>query len=264
MLPKWTLPIAGLALVSMVSVACQPAQRPDDVNNRQNNALYQEEGTYGNRFIRTEDGGVNDNRFGPRNDMTRGLRGQNQIGFVRYSPDDDRGNNTWETGRQAQGPNIYVDRNALANHIGYLVTAFPQIKDATVLVTDDHVFVGVDDGEGKADAEGNDDAKGKRMDSKTVDQVRKTALSVTPRYYEVHVTDDETMRERLTEIGDRITNNGDVADYRDDISEILREMGDDTPPRPNGNRMDNNINNGINDFDDAGTGGRMNTGGNVR
>ena len=103
------------------------------------------------------------------------------------------------------------------------MTAFPDINDALVLVTDDHVFIGVDDGEGKA------------LEAKTVDKVRRSALSVVPRYYKVHVTDDEDMRQRMTQIGDRLTNNGNAADYRDQISDMLREMGDDTPPRPNAN-----------------------------
>jgi hypothetical protein len=248
----WSLSIIGLVVFTLISTACTPAERPDDVNNRQNNALYQEDGNgnyYGNRFISSRNGTIDNDAPGPRNDPTRAVRNQNEIGFVRYNPAD--GGN--DDGRGTQRPEFYVDRDALAHQIGSLVTAFPDINDALVLVTDDHVFIGVDDGEGKA------------LEAKTVDKVRRSALSVVPRYYKVHVTDDEDMRQRMTQIGDRLTNNGNAADYRDQISDMLREMGDDTPPRPNANnRNGNGIDNGISEFDDAGTGGRMRTGGNNR
>lgn len=245
---KWMLPIAGLLTFSLVSTACTTAERPDDVNNRQNNALYQEEnGYYGNRFISSGSGTINNDDLGPRNDPTQGLRGQNEIGFVRFNRADDFPNR----GDQTQGPELYVDRHALAHHIGSLVTAHPDIRDSLVLVTDDHVFVGVDD------------VGGKKLDKQTIDRVRRTALSVTPRYYDVHVTNDRDMLRRITDIGHRMTRTGNRGDYREDISKLLREMGDDTPPRPRSQR-DNDINNGIGDFNDVDTGGRLKTGGNRR
>lgn len=248
---KWTLPIIGLFTFSLVSVACTTAERPDDVNNRQNNALYQEEdGYYGNRFISNGNGAIHNDNLGPRNDPTQGLRGQNEIGFVRMNRANHNQGRDGRGGR-TQGSDLYIDRHALANHIGSLVTANPDIRDSLVLVTDDHVFVGVDD------------VRGKKLDKKTMDRVRRTALSVTPRYYDVHVTDDRDMLRRMTDIGHRLTRTGHRGDYREDISTILREMGDDTPPRPRSQRA-NNINNGIGDFNDVDTGGRLNTGGNRR
>lgn len=246
---KWTLPIVGLVAVTLFS-GCTAAERPDDVNNRQNNALYQQDNYYGKRYIANDYGTLNNGGLGPRNDPTRGARGQNEIGFVRFNPANDAQGNG---GQARQQPELQVDRHALANQIGSLVTAYPEVNDALVLVTDDHVFVGVND------------SVDEKLDDETVDKVRQTALSVTPRYYEVHVTDDDTMRRRMTDIGDRMTNPGN-ANYREEVSNILRDMGDDTPPRPNvGNRdRDNNIGNGISEFDDTGTGGRMNTGGNNR
>lgn len=253
MISKWALPIVGLVTVTLFSAACNTAERPDDVNNRQNNALYEQGGNYyGNRYISNENGRtINNNGLGPRNDPTRAVRGQNEIGFVRVNS----ANAVQDNGAQAQQAEFHVDRHALANQIGSLVTAYPEINDALVLVTDDHVFVGVND---NADDKEN---TGDKLDDKTVDKVRQTALSVTPRYYEVHVTDDDTMRRHMTDIGDRMTNPGN-ANYRQEISDILRQMGDDTPPRPSVNSRGTNVNDGISEFDDAGTGGRMKTGGN--
>lgn len=216
-LPKWAMPLAGFAMVSFVSVACTPAQQPGTFNDRQNNALNQEQSS---RYI-SNPNGMNGNGFVPRSDTARVGRGQNEIGFIRYNK---ANNNNRDNGGGMQGPDVYIDRNALANHIGYLVTAYPQINDAIVLVTDDHVFVGVNE------------TNGASVDRKTAEDVHRTASSVTPRYYEVTVTDDDYLRQRITAIGDKLSRGGNLDDYRDDVSEMLRNMGDDTPPRPLGDR----------------------------
>lgn len=211
---KWLVPLICLLGFSIVLIACTPTARPDNVQNgATGNTAYQGDNNYyGGRYISNQDGN------------TAGR--DNGVGFIRYrSANDGRtgdGRGFGARTNRAQAPDLYVDRHALANHIGYLVTNYSQIDDAVVLVTDDHVFVGIDDGTGG------------QLDDKTVEQVRKTALAVTPRYYKVHVTDDKTMRKRITQIGDRIGNTGNVTDYRGEVSRILREMGDETPPRPDG------------------------------
>lgn len=218
MIYRWALPVAGLMLFA---AACAPTQTGDD--NRYNDSIYQEGTTQegGSRFIANRDGAMR-NVPGVRApnvrqpDFNRSARGQNEIGFVRYNQGDTR-----TTDRGVRRPDVTVDRNTLASQIGYLVTAYPQISDAVVLVTDDVVFVGVED------------AEGKKLDAKTVDQVRRTALSVTPRYYRVRVTDDDHLLRRITEIGEIVTN-GRHPVNRDDLSDLLRRMGDDTPIRGTG------------------------------
>lgn len=126
---------------------------------------------------------------------------QNPIGYIRYQANNQRGD---------QASNIYVDRNTLARQIAYLVTNLRGINDATVLVTDDHVFVGIN---------GN---QGKNMDSSTLRRIRQTALSVTPRYYRVHVVNENSLLRRMNEVG--------TGRARGDLQRLLRDLGDTTPP----------------------------------
>ncbi|PRX40262.1 sporulation lipoprotein YhcN/YlaJ [Planifilum fimeticola] len=134
----------------------------------------------------------------------RGIRmgTQNPVGYIRYQKDNNQ--------RGGRAPNIYVDRNNLARQIAYLVTNQRGIKDATVLVTDDHVFVGIN---------GN---QGKKLDYQTLRRIRQTALSVTPRYYRVHVVNENALLRRMNEVG--------TGRARNDLQRLLRDLGDTTPP----------------------------------
>lgn len=62
---------------------------------------------------------------------------------------------------------MFVDRPLLARHIAEMVTNLPNVKDATALVTDDRVFIGVNTKNGK-------------VDPKTVKEAKRTAESLTP------------------------------------------------------------------------------------
>lgn len=134
----------------------------------------------------------------------RGIRmgTQNPVGYIRYQAENNQ--------RGDRAPNIYVDRNNLARQIAYLVTNQRGIKDATVLVTDDHVFVGIN---------GN---QGKKLDPPTLRRIRQTALSVTPRYYRVHVVNENSLLRRMNEVG--------TGRARGDLQRLLRDLGDTTPP----------------------------------
>lgn len=183
-----------LALVScffiLLAAACAPAgQRPEADTDQ---TLFRD---------RTDTPGAYDyvNREAPR-----GIRmgTQNPVGYIRYRKDNNRSVD--------RTPNIYVDRNNLARQIAYLVTNQRGIEDATVLVTDDHVFVGIN---GK---------QGEKLDSQTLRRIRQTALSVTPRYYRVHVVKEKSLLHRMNQVGtDRA---------RNDLQRLLRDLGDTTPP----------------------------------
>lgn len=180
----------------------------------------------GNAGQREEMGGVSeplyrnntDTRIGyVRNDIINGEEsaeggGQNEIGYFRYNPANYRTAN----GR-APGPDVFIDRSLLAQHIAQLVTVLPNVKEATALVTDDHIFVGVS-------------AKNGKLDGKTMKEVKRTAESVTPRYYKVHVTSDRTLESQINEIGMRMRGDYDVEGLKGDLEYLLRQMGDNTPP----------------------------------
>ncbi|WP_054951359.1 YhcN/YlaJ family sporulation lipoprotein [Numidum massiliense] len=231
MLPKWVLPIVG---VIVFSVACTPAtQRPPmaqrPTTNAYDNSLYVDRTTgIDNRFTsyRNQTGtgtGTIPYRYGYRGTVNPVVRGQNEVGFSSFTPDDFR----TRDGVRVTASNLQVNRNALANQIGYLVTTYPQVRKSTVLVTDDRVFVGIDD-------------IGKKLDAATVEKVRKSALAITPRYYRVHVTTDKQLHKQMTKIGRKLANGGTVTQYRDDLSALLRKMGDPTPVRSQDGRINMN------------------------
>jgi ribosomal protein S17E len=72
-----------------------------------------------------------------------------------------------------------IDREQVANIISQLSTDIPNVNDVATLVTDQEVLVSY------------------RTDSKdrnhTADQVKRTAMSVVPRYYHVYVSDNTNL-----------------------------------------------------------------------
>ncbi|MBO2532931.1 MAG: hypothetical protein CW342_08585 [Thermoactinomycetaceae bacterium] len=184
-----------LALVSCffisLAAACAPAgQRPETDTDQ--------------TLFRDRTGGTPGVYDYVNREAPRGIRmdTQNPVGYIRYRRDNNRNGN--------RAPNIYVDRNVLARQIAYLVTNQRGIRDATVLVTDDHVFIGLNDVQGKA------------LDSRTLRRIRQTALSVTPRYYRVRIVNDSSLLRRMNEVG--------TGRARGDLQRLLRDLGDTTLP----------------------------------
>ena len=190
MLKKRILVLLSCFVISLAS-ACTPADQQPGTDTDQ--SLFRD----GNQDARGPYDYVNQGT--PRGNQTAA---QNPIGYVRY-----QANNNRQQG--GQGPNIYVDRNNLARRIAYLITR-QGIKDASVLVTDDHVFVGIN----------GDDPK--KLDSATLRRIRQTALSVTPRYYRVRVVQDPASLRRINEVG--------TGGARGDLNRLLRDLGDTTSP----------------------------------
>lgn len=138
-------------------------------------------------------------------------QGQNEIGYFRYDPD------YYKTDQsQFAETGIRIDRPTLAKHIASLVAVLPNVKESTVLVTDDHVFVGI--------------IPKKNKDAKTVKEAKRTAESVTPRYFRVHVTDSKQLHSSINELGLRMQKSGDIDGTRKSLNELLKKMGDNTPP----------------------------------
>ncbi|WP_180994090.1 YhcN/YlaJ family sporulation lipoprotein [Bacillus sp. Marseille-P3661] len=72
-----------------------------------------------------------------------------------------------------------VNREQFADMIGRLVVQIPNVNDSATLVTDEEVLVAY-----QATTDDRD---------LTADQVRRTALSVVPRYYHVYVSDNPSL-----------------------------------------------------------------------
>ncbi|PTX59075.1 sporulation lipoprotein YhcN/YlaJ [Melghirimyces profundicolus] len=168
---RYLFPVMALFLALS---ACAPAERPNDgydesLNPDTQNGAYDYVTNKGRR---------------PRQNF------YNEIGFSRQ-----KGREYYNAtdGGAVPGPDVYINRSALARQISSLSTRLPTVDDATVVVTDDKVFIGVKNNKGNI----SDD---------TLYEVRRTAWSLTPRYYQVYVTKNDTIRKELMNIGRKAGN----------------------------------------------------------
>ncbi len=129
-----------------------------------------------------------DQGYGTSMYKTKGTNGKSEIGFSQVK----NNQRTLQAGNQFN--KVYVDRQLMASYIAHLVKGIPEVGSSTVLVTDDHVFVNVG-------TKQTDQDKAKHSIAYIQDQVRKTALSVTPRYYQIKVSTDESTNQKLINIG---------------------------------------------------------------
>ncbi|MCG7319492.1 YhcN/YlaJ family sporulation lipoprotein [Brevibacillus laterosporus] len=83
-------------------------------------------------------------------------------------------------------PRVYIDRDALAQAVGQVVCSVPGIDNATVLVTDEEIFVGVKTSD--------------KDDHSATVKARNSALSISPRYYKVYLTNDQNMTKELSHV----------------------------------------------------------------
>ncbi|MFE4705265.1 YhcN/YlaJ family sporulation lipoprotein [Peribacillus simplex] len=87
-----------------------------------------------------------------------------------------RTNSATIDGRNISYKAASIDREQLSDVISKLSVQIPNVNDAATLVTDEEVLVVYDT-----------NAKDR---TETADQVKRTAMSVVPRYYHVYVSDD--------------------------------------------------------------------------
>jgi len=132
-----------------------------------------------NRDVYEESGNtinVNNKRHDLYNEgASRGMRNvSNNYGFVRHQKSPLMNDNTANDHYSA------LDREQAANIISKLSTDIPNVNDVSTLVTDQEVLIAY-----------NTDSKDRNL---TADQVKKTAMSVVPRYYHVYVTDNKVLR----------------------------------------------------------------------
>ncbi|KYC86358.1 YhcN/YlaJ family sporulation lipoprotein [Heyndrickxia sporothermodurans] len=82
-----------------------------------------------------------------------------------------------------------MNREKVAKSISNILVTIPNVHDASVLVTDEEVLVAY-----------RTDAKDKKDRFEVADQVKKTAMSVVPRWFHVYVTDDTSLRQDVKNI----------------------------------------------------------------
>ncbi|MBW8351644.1 YhcN/YlaJ family sporulation lipoprotein [Bacillus sp. IITD106] len=82
-----------------------------------------------------------------------------------------------------------MNKEETANSISKVLVMLPGVEDASVLVTDQEVLIAYTTNENRND---------ERFE--IADQVKKTAISVVPRWYHVYVTDDPRLRQNVENI----------------------------------------------------------------
>lgn len=143
------------------------------VNDRQtaeNDAIYQKSGNTINRD--------------DRHDLYNRSNNNNNYGFVREVKSPVPGETT-DINRDD-----VIDREKTARMISKMAVALPNVLDSSVVVTDAEVLIAYK-------LEETD----KESRFETADQVKRTAMSVVPRWYHVYVTDDPALRQYVENIG---------------------------------------------------------------
>ncbi|HEY9577034.1 MAG TPA: YhcN/YlaJ family sporulation lipoprotein, partial [Pseudobacillus sp.] len=136
-----------------------------------------------------------------------------------------------------------LDRERTADTIGRLSLDLPKVNEASVLVTDQEVLIAY-----------NTDAKEGKDRREVAEQVKRTALSVVPRWYHVYMTDDTDLRRDIENIAQV---NGGMDAARDSIGRTVKLMKQSSPQGYKKSDRRNNENGGMN-----GNNGMNQTGGN--
>ncbi|WP_226376934.1 YhcN/YlaJ family sporulation lipoprotein [Oceanobacillus halotolerans] len=125
-----------------------------------------------------------------------------KIGYVQYTREELEND-------QEQNREITMDRNAMANIITRNVLRSDGFDEVATLVTDEEVLIAYrkDD---EADAEN------------VADIAKKTAMSMMPRYFEIYVSDNETLMKDIHSLHNSSLEDPD--DYENTINSIIDEM----------------------------------------
>ncbi|XXM70481.1 YhcN/YlaJ family sporulation lipoprotein [Lysinibacillus sphaericus] len=136
-------------------------------------------------------------------------------------------------GQAISNKNMYrLDREKVADSISRMSVAIPNVDDCATLVTDEEVLISY-----------KTDKKGKDERFNVADQVKKTALSVVPRWYHVYVTDDPNLMQNVENLAKMDSDSKNVNTSIDDTIDLMLKaspQGRDvsTGENANGEMMD--------------------------
>jgi ribosomal protein S17E len=125
----------------------------------------------------------------------------NNYGFVRHQKSPVLGTNT------ANKHYAALDREQLANIISKYSTNIPNVNDVATLVTDQEVLIAY-----------HTDAKDRNL---AADQVKRTAMSVVPRYYHVYVTDNKALMRDVQNLANLDSNS---RNSRNQVNYLITQM----------------------------------------
>jgi hypothetical protein len=197
--------IATILCLSFLS-GCSSKNNQKIASDPGNSGIYKKSGNTINRQEREE-------HYNPSKVDTRAEQSR-EFGYVRQvkSP---------IPGETIQYRDIYtINREKVADAISKLAVSLPNVHDAASLVTDEEVLVAY-----------RTNAKGKKARFDIADQVKRTAMSVVPRWYHVYVTDDPTLRQNVENLASL---NGRSANRESMIQDTVNMM---LKSSPQGRRM---------------------------
>ncbi|MEH7108448.1 YhcN/YlaJ family sporulation lipoprotein [Bacillus sp. JJ1764] len=134
----------------------------------------------------------------------------NDYGFVRHQKSPIMNDNNSNTSYAA------MDREQVAHVISSLSTSIPHVNDVATLVTDQEVLIAY-----------RTNSKNRHL---TADQVKKTGMSVVPRYYHVYVTDNKHL---LRDVENLASLDSTGKNSRDQVNYVISQM----KKSPQGARM---------------------------
>jgi hypothetical protein len=127
-----------------------------------------------------------------------------QFGYVRHQKSP-------IAGRTISTEDMYtIDREQVADYISRMSVTLPKVQDASTLVTDEEVLIAY-----------KTDAKDKDLRFEVADQVKKSGLSVVPRWYHVYVTDDPNLMQNVENLASMDT---DMANVNTAIDDTINQM----------------------------------------
>jgi hypothetical protein len=125
-----------------------------------------------------------------------------RFGYVRHQ-------RTGVMGAQQDQPEYEIDREQFADMISRLSTHIPNVDDVSTLVTDEEVLIVY-----------QTDAKDRKD---TADQVKKTAMSVVPRWFEIYVSDNPNLRQNVENFATLNTNSDDIDSLLEGVIKQMRK-----------------------------------------
>jgi Sporulation lipoprotein YhcN/YlaJ (Spore_YhcN_YlaJ) len=167
-------------------------------NNQATNDIYRENG----RTIQVHDEPGMYNPIRTNNEREN----QDNFGYVRHQKSPIASENV----AYKDIPNF--NREAVADTISRLCVQLPNVEDCATLVTDDEVLIAY-----------QTDTKDRNM---TADQVKRTALSIVPRYFHVYITDNPNLRKDIENFSSLDSDSRDVQKM---IDSTIKKMLQSSP-----------------------------------
>jgi len=123
-----------------------------------------------------------------------------ELGYVRYTRD--------QLTNEQGNSEISIDRNEMADSITRIILGNNGFEEVATLVTDKEVLIAYKKNENISDDEAADIAK-------------KTVLSIMPSYFNIYVSDNETLMQDIQSLHNSTSQN---RDYDNTINSIIDEM----------------------------------------